>query len=208
MRTGGDETKKKILEAAEQLFSEKGFDGASVGMIADAVGINKGLIYYHFKNKDDILVSLFAAVIEELSEHLKNSPVPHDGAADGPTVKDKVRQELRFLEKRKRILSVMLMEAFKRDDRENFLLKCAEMSMKQEDEYFANSRLHKLAGSSSEQEYLVFEFFTGFIPVITFVAMKDKWTRYYNCDGDELLERFLDSFERAHLTAYLRKPGP
>jgi len=202
MRTGGDETKKKILAAAEELFAEKGFDGASVGMIAEAVGINKGLIYYHFTNKDDILVSLFAAVIDELSEHLKNGPAPHGGAADGAAVRDKLRQEIRFLEKRKRILSVMLMEALKREDKENFLLKCAEMSMKQEEEYFAGSRAHKFSGAASEQEYLVFEFFTGFIPVITFVAMKDKWTRYYNCDGDELLERFLDSFEKAHLTVH------
>jgi AcrR family transcriptional regulator len=200
MRTGGEETKKKILAAAEELFSEKGFDGASVGMIADSVGINKGLIYYHFKNKDDILVSLFAAVIDELSEHLNAGPAAHGGGS----VREKLRLEITFLEKRKRILSVMLMEAFKREDRENFLLKCAEMSMKQEEEYFASSRAHKFSGSSSEQGYLVFEFFTGFIPVITFVAMKDKWTRYYNCDGDELLELFLDSFEKAHLTAYLR----
>lgn len=206
MRTGGDETKRKILEAAERLFSEKGYDGASVGMIADAVGINKGLIYYHFKNKNDIMISLFRGVIDELTEHLKSSPPP-PAAAKSVSIRDKIRQEIAFLEKKKRILSVMLMEAFKNEDREDFLLKCAEMSIKQEDEYFTGSRLHKFSGSASEQEYLVFEFFTGFIPVITFVAMKDKWTRHYNCDGDELLELFLDSFEKAHLTAYLRQPG-
>jgi AcrR family transcriptional regulator len=197
MRTGGDETKRKILEVAEGLFSEKGFDGASVGMIADAVGINKGLIYYHFKNKDDILISLFQSVIDELAEHLRDTP-PQGGAS----LKDKLRLEIAFLEKRKRILSVMLMESFKREDRENFLLKCAEMSMKQEDEYIAGSRGHKFSGASSEQEYLVFEFFTGFIPLITFVAMKDAWCRHYNCDGEKLLDIFLDSFEKAHLTAY------
>jgi AcrR family transcriptional regulator len=204
MRTGGDETKRKILEVAERLFSEKGFDGASVGMIAEAVGINKGLIYYHFKNKDDILISLFRGVIDELSEHLKNTPPPPGGAADGASIRDKIRQEIVFLEGKKRILSVMLMEGFKREDRENFLLTCAEMSMKQEDEYFAASKARKLSGSSSEQEYLVFEFFTGFIPLITFVAMKDRWCRYYNCDSEKLMDMFLDSFEKAHLTAYLR----
>ena len=99
----------------------------------------------------------------------------------------------------------MLMESFKREDQENFLLKCAEMSMKQEDEYFAGARAHKFSGAASEQEYLVLEFFTGFIPVITFVAMKDTWCRYYNCDGEQLLDMFLDSFEKSHLTAYLRQ---
>lgn len=199
MRTGGDETKRKILEAAETLFSEKGFDGASVGMIAEAVGINKGLIYYHFKNKDDILVSLFQSVIDELADHLNSS---HPAGA--VPLRDKLRQEIAFLEGRKAILSVMLMEAFKREDRENFLLRCAEMSMKQEEEQFAAARAHKVSGASSEQEYLVFEFFTGFIPLITFVAMKDQWCRHYGCDRERLTETFLDSFERTHLTAYTR----
>ena len=54
-KTDGYKTRQKILQEAEDLFSEKGFNGTSIDMIAKAAGINKGLIYYHFKNKHDIL---------------------------------------------------------------------------------------------------------------------------------------------------------
>jgi AcrR family transcriptional regulator len=207
MRTGGDETRKKILAEAERLFAEKGFDGTSVGMIADAVGINKGLIYYHFKNKDDIIASLFLSVIDELLEHLAREDAASGTAGSDIDIKTKMRQEITFLEPRKRILSVMLMEAFKNDDRENFLLKCADIYLKHEGEYLRNIAAQKVSMSADEEAYRVFEFFTGFIPVITFVAMRDTWCRHYSCDGDRLLDLFLDSFTRTHLAAHEREAG-
>ena len=60
-RTGGDLTKKRILTIAERLFSEKGFDATSVDSIARKAKVNKALIYYHFKDKNDIISSLFAS---------------------------------------------------------------------------------------------------------------------------------------------------
>jgi AcrR family transcriptional regulator len=202
MRTRGEETKKKILEEAERLFSEKGFDGTSVAMIARAVGINKGLIYYHFKNKDDIIVSLFLSVVDELLEHMAGTEIEPDGPDSDIDLKEKMRHELAFLEPKKKILSVMLMEAFKEKDKDNFLFKCAEIHMSHEGEYLKKIRALKMSRSTSEQEYLVYEFFTGFIPVIAFMALKDKWCRYYDCNGEELVRLFLDSFEKTHLAAH------
>lgn len=48
-------TRDQIVEAADLLFYERGFEGASFTDIADAVGISRGNFYYHFKSKDDIL---------------------------------------------------------------------------------------------------------------------------------------------------------
>ena len=48
----------EILEAANRLFGEKGFDGTSTAEIFDAVGIARGTLYYHFKSKEDILDAL------------------------------------------------------------------------------------------------------------------------------------------------------
>ncbi|MBO6521244.1 MAG: TetR/AcrR family transcriptional regulator [Rhodospirillales bacterium] len=48
-------TRDNIVEAAHQLFYEKGFDHTSFADIADAVNISRGNFYYHFKTKDDIL---------------------------------------------------------------------------------------------------------------------------------------------------------
>ena len=51
-------TKDKILLAALDLFSERGYDEASIDMIAEAVGIKGPSIYSHYKGKEDILNSL------------------------------------------------------------------------------------------------------------------------------------------------------
>lgn len=69
-KTGGDITKKRILEVAEELFSESGFDGTGIEKIAQAAGINKATIYYHFKDKGEIIKSLFLNVLSDLEKHL------------------------------------------------------------------------------------------------------------------------------------------
>lgn len=58
-------TKKRILEAALNLFSENGYDGVGVDLIAEQAGIKGPSLYRHFKGKEDILNTL----IEEVSEH-------------------------------------------------------------------------------------------------------------------------------------------
>ncbi len=49
---------KEILEVAAKLFREKGFKATSIQDISDALGLEKGAIYYWVKNKDEILYML------------------------------------------------------------------------------------------------------------------------------------------------------
>jgi len=48
-------TRDYIIEAADQLFYQQGFDHTSFSNIASAVQISRGNFYYHFKTKDEIL---------------------------------------------------------------------------------------------------------------------------------------------------------
>lgn len=50
--------KNEILDAADELFAQKGFDDTSTGDILEKVGIARGTLYYHFKSKEDILDAL------------------------------------------------------------------------------------------------------------------------------------------------------
>jgi len=52
-------TKDKIILAAKDVFHKKGFAGARMQEIADASGVNKALLHYHFNSKDE----LFRAVL-------------------------------------------------------------------------------------------------------------------------------------------------
>lgn len=49
------QTKDQIVDAADQLFYEQGYEHTSFSQIAEAVGISRGNFYYHFKSKDEIL---------------------------------------------------------------------------------------------------------------------------------------------------------
>jgi len=54
-------TRDHIIEAADRLFYEKGYEQTSFADIADAVRISRGNFYYHFKTKDEILGAVIDA---------------------------------------------------------------------------------------------------------------------------------------------------
>jgi TetR/AcrR family acrAB operon transcriptional repressor len=54
----GDESRRRILDASEELFAEKGFDRTSFVDIAERSGISRGSIPWHFKNKDGLLMAV------------------------------------------------------------------------------------------------------------------------------------------------------
>ena len=97
----------------------------------------------------------------------------------------------------------MLMEALKNANRSDFLFQCSEIVMK--NEYDGIKKKIDLVGDKDSpdiKKYLVHEFFTGFIPVITFVTLQDSWCNYFDCDKDEALEYFLESFTETHLNSH------
>jgi len=52
------ERRNEILDAADELFSLKGFEGTSTNDILDRVGIARGTLYHHFKSKEEIMDAL------------------------------------------------------------------------------------------------------------------------------------------------------
>jgi AcrR family transcriptional regulator len=59
MKKQSAETKNKILHATLELISKQGFHGTSVSQIAEKSNVNVGSMYYHFENKDAILIALY-----------------------------------------------------------------------------------------------------------------------------------------------------
>jgi AcrR family transcriptional regulator len=59
-RQGGERTAERILDAAEQLFAERGYDGTTLRDVATRVGVRPPSLYNHFASKD----ALYAAVLE------------------------------------------------------------------------------------------------------------------------------------------------
>ncbi|MDR0649525.1 MAG: TetR family transcriptional regulator [Synergistaceae bacterium] len=56
------ETRERLLESAFGIMSEKPFSKVSMNEIAEKIGLSKGAAYWHFKNKNDLLVTLIESV--------------------------------------------------------------------------------------------------------------------------------------------------
>ncbi len=68
-----EDRRQQILDAAQKVFAAKGFDGASIKDLAKAAKISPGLLYWYFKDKTDLLVSLLTERIEAAFGQLPGS---------------------------------------------------------------------------------------------------------------------------------------
>jgi len=65
-------TKDRIVDKADQLFYEQGFEHTSFAQIAEALGISRGNFYYHFKTKDEILDAVISHRLVRTNSMLDN----------------------------------------------------------------------------------------------------------------------------------------
>lgn len=72
--------REQLVRTALQLFSEKGYRGASIRDIARSAGVNEALLYHYFKSKAD----LFQAVLHQYAPLRVFGVEPHSGAANHP----------------------------------------------------------------------------------------------------------------------------
>jgi AcrR family transcriptional regulator len=61
-----ERTRQQILQTAQRLFTELGYDATSLQMIADEMGLTKAAVYYHFRAKSDILHETMRPGIQRL----------------------------------------------------------------------------------------------------------------------------------------------
>lgn len=76
-----EETVRRILDTAERLFIEKGYERASLQDILDETGLSKGAVYHHFASKEDIFYSVCDRIGQRNGEIL--SQVRDDPALNG-----------------------------------------------------------------------------------------------------------------------------
>ena len=106
----GTESRTRILQAAEELFSSKGFDATRVDEIAQKAQVNKALIYYYFKSKDALLQELILSLRKALLErHIANLARHSDKSRTPGSMDD----DLEFMETKKELLRIFLMEDMK-----------------------------------------------------------------------------------------------
>lgn len=101
-------TREDILEAAAQVFRQKGFHGASMADIAGAVNLQKASLYHHVSSKQEILLALLDHALELLFERISevsSQPIPADRK-----LRKMVGAYLRILAENSDVAAVLLFE--------------------------------------------------------------------------------------------------
>jgi TetR/AcrR family transcriptional regulator len=73
MKKKDHEQERKIMEAAKQVFHKRGYFGARMQDIADEAGINKAMLHYYFRSKDNIFEAVFQEAIGKVFGKIMSS---------------------------------------------------------------------------------------------------------------------------------------
>jgi len=190
-RTDSTETRKKILQAAEECFAEKGFDATGIELISSKSGTNKALIYYHFKNKQGLLNALYIQALDEIKSIVAQR-VHLLGQDNKEQQKDTIKAMLNMLKKRKALMKILLMESLKGGESQAVFMDFARKMMEGE-----LSRLH---GKEKLSYSLVYEFFTGFVPLFFYTVISSDCASHFAMEDKQMEEYFIESFVRSHIS--------
>jgi AcrR family transcriptional regulator len=77
-----EERKKQILDAATEVFNQKGFDRARMEDIVEKTGLSKGTLYWYFKSKSQIITAILDRIFQAEFDELEMQKDANVGAAE------------------------------------------------------------------------------------------------------------------------------
>lgn len=188
-------TKERILEAASVEFAERGFDGARVDEIAKRAGVNKALIYYYYKSKEELLNLLFLEAKDAVFQLLQSDRVESIDLTSKDAVRIMIYDFLDILEARQNVIRVMLMECAKRTPINDRIFAILGEVLEQ---LFKIPEKDHVYPNDNRPRAMVTEFFTGIMPVLDYVAYHEIWMERFSIDEPTLRKNFVESFMGTH----------
>jgi AcrR family transcriptional regulator len=215
---GNIEAKERILNASIELFSQKGFDAASVNEIAEQANVTKALIYYYFKSKEEILDYL----VRSLSESIKSTAMDFINANIVQMIKegrlDILPDRLRFTDEQSRkhfsrnikacfedildyavenraVIRILTLESLKNSRHHNDLLKLMELIKSNNDNELFNTISEADNDFNFSADMMLFQFFFVSIPLFNFAAYYDDYKKLSGFSDEEIRRSFLQSFK-------------
>jgi AcrR family transcriptional regulator len=188
------QTKEKILVAALDEFATKGFAGTRVDQIAQAAGVNKAMIYYHFAGKQELFDQLFQSEMELVKKELGLIMAQRDPNSREDMTRA-VRALLEYVGSKKKLLQVLMSGATLRVELQPNLFKLLDFTSA-----FGLEIAQKAGRVSKEQagDAILNELFTGLLPLIQFVILRDGLQAYYGWDEEKLNKYFIASWMHQH----------
>jgi AcrR family transcriptional regulator len=185
------DTKALILEEASKLFADRGFDATGIDEISKKVGITKSVIYYHFKNKDEILQTLFDQYYKRAIE-IKTTFGRDYIKSGGNSIMAYLDQVKRFFdESHTRVLKIALMESLKHNDKFP-LLELINRIIGDAIEVFKDN----VASDFREMGHEGFAglFFMITFPLLGYLVLGEKYCQFTGMDRKDLEKKVFSEF--------------
>ena len=197
-------TKEKILAVALRLFARDGYEGVSVSDISSAVGITKGALYKHFKNKRDVFESIVAKLHTIDAASAREAGLPEQNFDVAPEtyrnlspddVKAFALSQFAFWtqdEFGRDLRKMLTLEQYRNDEIATLNEKCLTTGPLR---YLSDVFLHTdgLDCSKSNAYALAVEFYA---PIYLMINASDSPSQCRN--ATELLQNHVDSFFKKH----------
>lgn len=191
------ESRQRILETAQAVFAEKGFDGARVDEIAQRAGVNKALIYYYFKSKDELLQEILRTFLEA-----RRTSRPKQPSQEGVSLPEQIaRFDVDFLYGQRDILRIAMMEDLRSSKERSagngtILRQWLEGLAEARKEYQAAGY-----GFRYTPRVVTAMYFFHMLPIVTFCAMGETLAKEIGTDFETVRKEFLQlaiELERNH----------
>lgn len=188
----GLKTKDKILNSAQLIFNEKGYEHTSVEEIAKHAGITKAMIYYHFNNKENIMLQLIKRLLSSIRKDL-NAQVNTDKRTSSILMEEHIRNMINLWKDNKEIGAFIVTKALKNP---KLFTKLQEIVEPFYNEVIKNNNGDKESDidykQNSEKYFKLFFFNT--LPMILYPLFIDNFIMKYDMSNEKMNEIFTDNF--------------
>lgn len=185
----GAETKGTIVNAAVALFSERGYDGASVKDITDRAAVPKSLFYHYFNSKSELLEDL----INNYSLRLKEEEKTEMKRIPGKEAMEKaIRRLIDQANSDKDMLKIIIQESLK----EEWILKKLIEKINILEKDFNDAFQDQIKGKGTKVDFNIFSFYFRFLPIAHFIFSRDRFADYYGVSTKDLEKQFFGILNR------------
>ena len=117
-------SEQKILEAAKIVFIKKGFDGARMQDIADEAKINKALVHYYYRSKEELFAKIFDIISSQLLPNIEEITINEMPILD--KIERFIHSYIEFVSNNPEIPLFILSEVNKNPERLALILKTTQ----------------------------------------------------------------------------------
>jgi AcrR family transcriptional regulator len=159
----------RILDAAEKLFAEKGFDATGITEIANTADITKSLIYYYFKNKEAILKGIFERFMRNSLQVAEPTLKELKSTNQAELLRHLLDITLPLFQTHRNVLKIAVVEEMKHPA-SGPLFEYFKGYIATGFKYFGKS-------GAADQDFSSYIFFMVLFPILGFTVLGDEWCK-------------------------------